>query len=64
MIRKKSKGWTFIFSLLPGAGEMYIDVYKRQIVCRVRRAWIFQDVFRHIICGIPMAGMQDLRRIS
>ena len=34
------------------------------IVCRVRRAWIFQDVFRHIICGIPMAGMQDLRRIS
>ncbi len=23
-----------------------------------------QDVFRHIICGIPMAGMQDLRRIS
>lgn len=24
MIRKKSKGWTFICSLLPGAGEMYM----------------------------------------
>ena len=29
MIRKKSKGWTFIFSLLPGAGEMYMGFMKQ-----------------------------------
>lgn len=31
MIRKKSKGWTFIFSLLPGAGEMYMGFMKQGV---------------------------------
>ena len=29
MIKKKNKGWTFIFSLIPGAGEMYMGFMKR-----------------------------------
>ena len=32
MIRKKSKGWTFICSLLPGAGEMYMGFMKQGAV--------------------------------
>lgn len=31
MTKKKSKGWTFIFSLLPGAGEMYMGFMKQGI---------------------------------
>ena len=31
MIRKKSKGWTFICSLLPGAGEMYMGFMKQGV---------------------------------
>lgn len=31
MTRKKSKGWTFIFSLLPGAGEMYMGFMKQGV---------------------------------
>ena len=31
MITKKSKGWTFIFSLLPGAGEMYMGFMKQGV---------------------------------
>lgn len=31
MPRKKSKGWTFLFSLLPGAGEMYMGFMKQGV---------------------------------
>lgn len=31
MTRKKSKGWTFLFSLLPGAGEMYMGFMKQGV---------------------------------
>ena len=31
MSRKKSKGWTFICSLLPGAGEMYMGFMKQGV---------------------------------
>lgn len=31
MIRKKTGFWTFIFSLIPGAGEMYLGFFKQGI---------------------------------
>lgn len=31
MTRKKGKGWTFLFSLLPGAGEMYMGFMKQGV---------------------------------
>lgn len=31
MTRKKNKGWTFIFSLIPGAGEMYMGFMKQGV---------------------------------
>lgn len=31
MIRKKTGFWTFIFSLIPGAGEMYLGFFKQGV---------------------------------
>ena len=31
MTRKKRGFWTFIFSLIPGAGEMYLGFMKRGV---------------------------------
>ena len=31
MTNKKSRFWTFIFSMIPGAGEMYMGFFKHGI---------------------------------
>lgn len=57
MIRKKSRFWTFLFSFIPGAGEMYMGFMKQGIsimVVFMAIMYIYSNFGYGLICFLPI----------
>jgi len=53
MIRKKTGFWTFIFSLIPGAGEMYLGFFRQGILLML----MFCAVAAISSCGLDVIAI-------